>query len=80
MSLPRGVVKDESTGALFMLRSRRELAGWSDDELRMRWRWITALLSPETGGVGYVRSVARRMALRERTALVNEMDRRSIRL
>jgi len=75
MALPRGVAKSDS-GALFMLRSARELATWTDDDLKMRWRWISAQLNPETGGLDYVRSHVRRIALSERRAITSELVRR----
>lgn len=76
MSLPRGVVKDENTGAIFYVKNKRELAELSTADLQHRLRWIRAWLNPESGGITYCRSFVRNVAMAERRGLVAEIVRR----
>ena len=76
MSLPRGVVKDDSTGAIFYVKNKRELAEYTTEELQHRLRWIRAWLNPESGGITYCRSFVRNVAMAERRGLVAEIVRR----
>jgi hypothetical protein len=75
MSLPKGVAKADN-GAIFMLRERDELEGWTDAQLRERLRFVRAYTDPESAGVAFLRSDVRLIAMRERRALVFEIDRR----
>ena len=76
MSLPKGVAKADN-GAIFMLRDRDELEGWTDAQLRERLRFVKAYTDPGSAGLEFIRSYVRMIAMRERRALVFEIDRRA---
>lgn len=76
MSLPRGAVKDDSTGAIFFVKNKRELADMTMEDLQHRLRWIRAWLNPESGGITYCRSFVRNVAVAEKRGLVAEIVKR----
>jgi len=77
MALPRGVAKSDS-GAVFILREPTELQAWTDDDLRMRLRYLQGHLSPDGAGLAFLRSTVRLTAVAERKAVLQEMARRGV--
>jgi hypothetical protein len=77
MSLPAGVAKSDS-GAVFILRDADELAGWTDDDLRMRLRYVQGHISSDGAGLAFLRSYVRNTAIAERKAVLLEMARRGV--
>lgn len=73
---PRRHARDESSGSRFYLRKAAELAVMSTDALTNRIRWIRMMTAPDAGGMAYVRTHERRIALAERRQLEDEFDRR----
>jgi hypothetical protein len=76
MSLPKGVAKADN-GAIFMLRERDELEGWTLPQLLQRLDFVKRYTDPGSAGMEFARSYVRMIAMRERRALVFEIDRRA---
>jgi len=73
---PRRTARDESTGSRFYIRTAEDLRAMPEEALRNRIRWIRMMLSPDAGGMDYIRSRERAIALAERRQLENEYTRR----
>jgi len=73
----RWMAKDESSGAVYWVRTTAEVRAMSGATLIERLRYLRGMMAPDAGGLSFSLTSVRRMAIREKRQLEAEFARRA---